>query len=168
MINLVLVVPYYVNMDSKKFEVEYILKRPKVFIGATSEGVVESSDKIPAVNNQTHVNLGEQEIADSKSNIGLELNRGQPLSSSGSGLKDDQEKVHSQPYRTTPLVMPAPRTINEVGAGATTYQQVRGPQYQAVNRPTLLQDKTSMRNSSINQSASFKKVMYSVLGETEF
>ena len=46
-----------------------------------------------------------------------------------------------QPYRTTPLVMPAPRTINEVGAGATTYQQVRGPQYQAVNRTTLLQDK---------------------------
>jgi hypothetical protein len=34
-----------------------------------------------------------------------------------------------QPYRTAPLVMPGPKTINEVGAGAPIYQPVRGPQY---------------------------------------
>ena len=34
-----------------------------------------------------------------------------------------------QPYRTSPLVMPGPRTINEVGVGAPTFQPHRGPQY---------------------------------------
>ena len=40
-----------------------------------------------------------------------------------------------QPYRNSTLVTPAPRTINEAGAGAGPYQPYRGPQYYADRKP---------------------------------
>jgi len=131
-----------------------------------------------------------------------------------------------QPYRNSALVMPAPRTIHEVGVGAGPYTPYRGPQYytdkkvaekaqpvynsplplyssqtlaENSNPPTkknsdietatqqmVLVSEGSplsnnqdtedrrvnkdpvMRDSSINQSASFKKLMYSVMGNSEF
>lgn len=170
------------------------------------------------------------------------------------------EKKEPKPYRTASLIMPGPKTINESGAGAPTYQPYRGPQYNtqinkggiqgaqglynspvplyseetlvaepnhpgfvkatkpqlpssnqatisnpqdsatfkivleseigaAKNQPVIVgrsfegavgggerpvsqasdrSRESAMRNSNINQSASFKKVMYSVLGESEF
>jgi len=140
-----------------------------------------------------------------------------------------------QPYRNSALVMPAPRTIHEVGVGAGPYTPYRGPQYytdkkvaekgphyytskkfvekaqpvynsplplyssqtlaETPNPPTqIYSDKESatqqmvlvsdagssnqdagdtlvkdpvMRDSSINQSASFKKLMYSVMGNSQ-
>jgi len=134
-------------------------------------------------------------------------------------------KDGGQPYRNSALVMPAPRTIHEVGVGAGPYTPYRGPQYytdkkvvekaQPVYNSPLplystqtLAENTSppakinsdiesatqqmvlvsegsplpinqdaedtyvkdpvMRDSSINQSASFKKLMYSVMGNSEF
>jgi len=130
-----------------------------------------------------------------------------------------------QPYRNSALVMPAPRTIHEVGVGAGPYTPYRGPQYytdkkvvqkaqpiynsplplyssqtlsENPNPPTKehsdLESATQqmvlvsegsqlspnqdaedtyvkdpvMRDSSINQSASFKKLMHSVMGNSEF
>merc|ERR1711962_1763038 len=130
-----------------------------------------------------------------------------------------------QPYRNSALVMPAPRTIHEVGVGAGPYTPYRGPQYytdkkvvekaqpvynsplplyssqtlaENSNPPTkknsdietatqqmVLVSEGSplsnnqdtedrrvnkdpvMRDSSINQSASFKKLMYSVMGNSQ-
>lgn len=43
---------------------------------------------------------------------------------------DFERAVHSQPYRTSPLVTPAPRTISEMRAGGSSYQHPRGPQYE--------------------------------------
>ena len=40
-------------------------------------------------------------------------------------------EVFSQPYRTSSLVMPGPRTIHEVKAGGPSFKPYRGPQYYA-------------------------------------
>jgi hypothetical protein len=168
--------------------------------------------------------------------------------------------VEDKPYRTSPLVMPAPKTINDFGVPHPLYQPYRGPQYSTQkpskaggtglqynsprplysdetvsstpphpgyiqdNKPQLpanhqatlskphesetfkrvlesemdqaknqqgvvgkhfegfqtsdrpnsqqsniyIKQDPLLKNNSINQSASFKKIMHSVLGETEF
>ena len=43
-----------------------------------------------------------------------------------------------QPYRTSSLVMPGPRTIHEVRGGGPTFQPYRGPQYYADRGYTAL------------------------------
>merc|ERR1711994_696287 len=82
---------------------------------------------------------------------------------------DFERQVHSQPYRTSPLVTPAPRI-----SSTTSYQHPRGPQYeqpktravsssprqqrQVMGRP-IVKSSSLSRSGSINQSKSFKKVM---------
>merc|ERR1719458_1545355 len=92
---------------------------------------------------------------------------------------DFERAVHSQPYRTSPLVTPAPRTISEMRAGGSSYQHPRGPQYerpkaravsssprqqrQVMGRPIVHSSSLSRSGSTINQSKSFKKVMADVM-----
>merc|ERR1711962_1314789 len=283
----------------------------QVFVGSGSEGVLEPGDRILTINNINTNNISHVDAQNlfksSGTSANLEIGRLVPASSSiqpGMDQMDEQGKVHSQPYRTlplispnprtihdsgstekkyctytldknigeekpyrtSPLVMPGPKTLNEAGVGAPVYQHYRGPQYQTSNpgkganlqqkysqpamqynaprplyseesaastpnppgyvqnlKPQLptansaslpnpqesetfkiilesemgdaknqngivgkefekgcdrpnsqLSDRSSkgldpvMKNSSINQSASFKKLMYSVLGESEF
>ena len=46
-----------------------------------------------------------------------------------------------KPYRTAPLVTPAPRTINDPAVvGFSSYRQQRGPQYQPPARAASLTD----------------------------
>jgi len=77
---------------------------------------------------------------------------------------DFERAVHSQPYRTSPLVTPAPRTISEMRAGGPSYQHPRGPQYERPKPPPLLPPVTShqfdpfandaLSKPSVHQSAS--------------
>jgi len=72
--------------------------------------------------------------------------------------EDFKRNVDNQPYRTSPLVTPAPRTITESGSGARTYQQFRGPQYnptprqQSKNVPIYLRGASSMNNLNTQES----------------
>jgi len=247
---------------------QYRLKRPNVFVGSGSEGVLLSGDRILSINSQNTDNITHVEAQNLFKNSGtkaqLEVGRIAPAPPKEPGMLpphlQDQQRVQSQPYRTASLIMPGPKTINESGAGAPTYQPYRGPQYNtqinkggiqgaqglynspvplyseetlvaepnhpgfvqatkpqlpssnqatisnpqdsatfkivleseigaAKNQPVIVgrsfegavgggerpvsqasdrSRESAMRNSNINQSASFKKVMYSVLGESEF
>jgi len=55
-----------------------------------------------------------------------------------------ERSVHSQPYRTSPLVSPAPRTISEMRAGGPSYQHPRGPQYERP-KPSVHQSPSEAR-----------------------
>lgn len=117
-------------------EQDYCLRRPNVFVGSASDGLLQPGDRIVSVNsiptqNLTHVeaqNLFRSSGTSAQLGVGRVVPVQQPSSPPGMA-QEDQLKVHSQPYRTAPLVMPGPKTINEVGAGAPSYQPVRGPQY---------------------------------------
>lgn len=74
--------------------------------------------------------------------------------------EDFKRNVDNQPYRTSPLVTPAPRTITESGSGSRSYQQFRGPQFnptprqQSKNVPIYMRGASSMSN--LNTQESFK------------
>jgi len=105
---------------------EYRLKRPNVFVGTGSEGVLEPGDKILSINNQPTNNISHVDANNlfrkSGTKATLEIVRPgvpPPLSQSDSGMLSspysEHEKVHSQPYRTLPLVSPNPKTIHDTG-----------------------------------------------------
>jgi len=58
---------------------------------------------------------------------------------------DFERAVHSQPYRTSPLVTPAPRTISEMRAGGSSYQHPRGPQYERPKPSTQKSEATETK-----------------------
>ena len=65
--------------------------------------------------------------------------------------EDWKKSVQYQPYRTSPLVSPTPRTVNEAGQSYSQYQQWRGPQY----RPSPRQQHKVARNSDNQNSLKY-------------
>lgn len=98
------------------------LKRPKVFVGSASEGLLMAGDKVVGINHQDTSKLTHLEAQNLIKYAGTsaKIDVIRP-GFSGQDLYEPQTrdfevaKVHSQPYRTSPLVTPAPKTINEFG-----------------------------------------------------
>lgn len=117
---------------------DYRLKRPNVFVGSGSEGVLQAGDKILSINNQDTSNLSHLDAQNlfrkSGTKAQLEIGRvGSPpldpqTPQAAAGMLqpqlEDQQKLHNQPYRTLPLVTPDPKTIHDAG-GVTTSETVR-------------------------------------------
>merc|ERR1712209_114538 len=128
----------------------YLLKRPNVFVGSASEGVLEAGDRLLAINGRltdgiTHVEaqnifrnsgtLAELEVARTDPEmIGLPRSNHVPqlpIQDTQLSTLNDEVPIDDQPYRNSCVALPAPRTINDLppGRGAPVYQQYRGPQF---------------------------------------
>jgi len=140
---------------------DYRLKRPNVFVGSGSEGVLQAGDKILSINNQdtsslSHLdaqNLFRKSGTKAQLEIGRvgspPLDRQTPQAAAGmlQPQLEDQQKLHNQPYRTATCLLPGPKTINEAGIGAPTYQPYRGPQYNTLVQPKNLVQTGGQYNS---------------------
>lgn len=122
---------------------EILSKAIQEYYSKNPQGVsVNSSQGNPAI--QTQTNNDQNKVAMESGGYGEEFKR----------------NVDNQPYRTSPLVTPAPRTITESGSGARSYQQFRGPQFnptprqQSKNVPIYMRGASSMSN--LNTQESFK------------
>merc|ERR1711971_1116534 len=111
----------------------YLLKRPNVFVGSASDGVLEAGDRLLSINNRPTEGITHVEAQNIFRNSGtlaeLEVARSDPeMISSRPG--EEAEELQ-QPYRSSTVALPAPRTINDMapGRGAPVYQQYRGPQF---------------------------------------
>merc|ERR1712038_401847 len=126
-----------------------MLKRPNVFVGSASDGVLEAGDRLLAINNRSTEGITHVEAQNIFRNSGtlaeLELARsvvGPEMISSRSG---DEAQV-LQPYRSSCVALPAPRTINDLapGRGAPVYQQYRGPQFNTQMAKPVLHQKMGL------------------------
>jgi len=98
------------------------LKRPKVFVGSASEGLLMPGDKVVGINHQDTSKLTHLEAqnlikyAGTSAKIDV-IRPGYPGQDVFEPQARDFEvaKVQSQPYRTTPLVIPAPKTLTDMG-----------------------------------------------------
>jgi len=134
------------------FQVPPNIVRGIVITVLQNQGITNPSDEILNKAIQEYYSKNPQGVfvkpSPVKENIPTQPLNGQYEESYG---EDFQEKVHSQPYRTSPLVTPAPRTITEAG---TSYQQFKGPQFNPMARrhtknvPVYLRGASSMSNLS--------------------
>ena len=78
--------------------------------------------------------------------------------------EDWKKSVQYQPYRTSPLVSPTPRTVNEAGQSYSQYQQWRGPQYRPSPRQQHKVDNQSslkfVLKQAINPRSKFSHVVF--------
>eukprot|EP00092_Neocalanus_flemingeri_P006967 GFUD01007519.1.p1 GENE.GFUD01007519.1~~GFUD01007519.1.p1 ORF type:complete len:302 (-),score=78.08 GFUD01007519.1:120-1025(-) len=111
----------------------------KVFVGSASSCLLVPGDKILSINSQntqdvTHTQA-QTMFRTSGTSARLEVARMVKCQPEGAKLAGSQmkEEVQSgqQPFRTSTMVLPAPRTIREVGGGSGyySYQPPRGPQF---------------------------------------
>jgi len=107
------------------------LKRPKVFVGSASEGLLMPGDKVVGINHQDATKLTHLEAQNLIKHAGTsaKIDVVRPGYGGPGGYNNysydaplepqtkefEAAKVLSQPYRTTPLVIPAPKTINDMG-----------------------------------------------------
>jgi len=110
----------------------------KVFVGTASEGLLMPGDRVVGINHQDTSKLTHLEAQSLIKSAGTAAKIDVVRQGTGGGVFIDTSngnperqfetsKVQSQPFRTTPLVSPSPKTINEVGRPGAPKQNERIP-----------------------------------------
>jgi len=97
----------------------------KVFVGSASEGLLMPGDRVVGINHQDASKLTHLEAQNLMKSAGTTAKVDVVRQGTGAGVFIDPNndyperqfeasKVQSQPFRTTPLVTPTPKTINDV------------------------------------------------------